>query len=92
VIIGFYEGKCQQKYSSTELKPEKFVTFSPDSRVIELECKLVALREQVHRRPAGGARQPLVSTAWLSLLLGMDSGERPGAVQAALVLRGEAEP
>ena len=63
VFSEFYEGKCQQKYFSTELKPEQFVAFSPDTQVIEPECKLALsgnrfLADQREAQDCGWFLQP----------------------------------
>jgi hypothetical protein len=65
----FYEGKCQEKYFPSELRPGRklVVAFSPRSLAI---CRCVLLPWIIGPDQREGGRGLMISTAWLSLLMG----------------------
>ena len=90
----FYEGECQGKKFSTERKPRENSRHSaPDSVGTRIRVRLVPfVQSRAHRRPSGDAKDPGGFYFLAFPLSGTRFSERPGAVKAAPLLRGEAEP
>jgi hypothetical protein len=51
-----------------EAGPELVVAFSPHALAVLLLCGLT-MRSRITADPTGGMRRPMISSAWLSLLL-----------------------